>query len=74
MNLTVMISGSCDYLALPYTSPLNQVTPPYELLETSLEHPFVTKLEKVNKQANSSIINKFKNNYINGGYNRVKPK
>ena len=44
MNLTVMISGSCDYLALPYTSPLNQVIPPYELLETSLEHPFVTKL------------------------------
>ena len=54
MNLTVMISGSCDYLALPYTSPLNQVTPPYELLETSLEH------------INSSIINKFRNNYITG--------
>jgi len=27
----------------------NQVTPPYELLETSLEHTFVTKLEKVNE-------------------------
>jgi len=50
MNLTVMISGNCDYLALPYSSPLkNQVTPPYELLETSLEHTFVTKLEKVNE-------------------------
>jgi len=50
MNLTVMISGSCDYLALSYTSPLkNQVAPPYELLETSLEHIFVTKLEKVNE-------------------------
>jgi len=49
MNLTVMISGSCDYLALSYTLPLkNQVTPPYELLETSLEHTFVIKLEKVN--------------------------
>jgi len=49
MNLTIMISGSCDYLALSYTSPLkNQVTPPYELLETSLEHTFVTKLENVN--------------------------
>jgi len=49
MNLIVMISGSCDYLALPYTSPLkNQVTP-HELLETSLEHTFVTKLEKVNE-------------------------
>jgi len=49
MNLTVMISGSYDYLALPYTSPLkNQVTPPYQLLETSLEHTFVTKLKKVN--------------------------
>jgi len=50
MNLTVMISGSCDYLALLYTSPLtNQVTPPYELLETSFEHTFVTKVEKVNE-------------------------
>jgi len=37
------------YLSLPNTSPLKyQVTPPYELLETSLEHTFVTKLEKVN--------------------------
>jgi len=50
MNLTVMISRSCDYLALSYTSPLkNQVTPPYELLETSLEHTLVTKLKKVNE-------------------------
>jgi len=63
MNLTVMISGSCDYLALPCTSPLNQVTPPYELLETSLEHTFVTKLETSVKQINSSIINKFRNKY-----------
>jgi len=66
MNLTVMISGSCDYLALSYTSPLNQVTPPYELLETSLEHTFVAKLETSMKHINSSIINKFKNNYITG--------
>jgi len=37
------------YLSLSYTSPLKyQVTPAYELLETSLEHTFVTKLEKVN--------------------------
>ena len=43
MNLTVMISGSCDYLALPYTSPI--------------------------KHINSSIINKFRLNYITGGYN-----
>jgi len=63
MNLTVMTSGSCDYLALLYTSPLNQVTPPYELLGTSLEHTFVTKLETSMKQINSSIINKFKNKY-----------
>ena len=55
------------YLSLSYTSPLKyQVTPAYELLETSLEHPFVTKLEKVNKQANSSIINKFRFNHIIG--------
>jgi len=34
---------------LPNTSPLKyQVTPPYELLATSLEHTFVIKLEKVN--------------------------
>ena len=71
MNLTVMISGSCDYLAFPYTLPLkNQVTTPHELLETSLEHTFVTKLEKKSiKHINSSIINKCKNNYITGGYN-----
>ena len=57
MNLTVMIYGSCDYLALPYTSPLeNQVTP-YELVETSLEQTFVTKLEKIN-QTHKCIDNK----------------
>jgi len=58
MNLTVMIYGSCDYLALPYTLPLeNQVTPPYELLETSLEQTFVTKLTKIN-QTHKCIDNK----------------
>jgi len=70
MNLTVMISGSCDYLALPYSLPLkNQVTPSYELLETSLEHTFVTKLEKVN-ETHKFINNKQVQEQLhNRGYN-----
>jgi len=64
-----MISGSCDYLALPYFSPWNQVTPPYELLETSLEHTFVTKLEKVN-ETHKCINNKQVQEQLhNRGYN-----
>jgi hypothetical protein len=43
--------GVCDYLATPYTSPLNQVTPPLELLE----YRFIKQLllnckESTNKQ------------------------
>jgi len=69
MNLIVMISGSCDYLALSYSSSLNQVTPPYELLETSLEHTFVTKLEKVN-ETHKFINNKQVQEQLhNRGYN-----
>jgi len=70
MNLTIMISGSCDYLALSYSSPLkNQVTSHYELLETSLEHTFVTKLEKVN-ETHKFINNKqVKEQLHNRGYN-----
>jgi len=50
MNLTISISGSCDYLSFTvvYFAFGTQVTPPYELLGTSLEHTFVTKLAKVN--------------------------
>jgi len=55
------------YLAVSYTSPLKyQVTPPYKLLETSIEQTFVTKLETSMKHINSSIINQFRNNYILG--------
>jgi len=50
MNLTVEISGSCDYLSFTavHFAFGTQVTPPYELLGTSLEHTFATKLEKFN--------------------------
>jgi len=70
MNLTFMIFGSCDYLALSYTSPLkNQVTPPYELLEHHLNTHLLLNWKKSMKHISSSIINKCRNNYITGGCN-----
>jgi len=76
MNLTIMIYGSCDYLSLNAVNFAFEI-PSHSSLWTfgiPLEQKIVTKMEKVNKQANLSIINKCKFNYITRGYNWVKPK
>jgi len=69
MNLTVL-----DFweLWLPITYVVHfafefQVTTSLWTFGIPLDYTIVTKLEKVNKQENSSIINKFRFNYIIGG-------
>jgi len=53
MNLTVMISGSCDYLSLNvvHFAFESQITPPYELLEYHLnKHLLLNCKSSTNKQ------------------------
>jgi len=59
MNLTVMISGSCDYLSLTVVHFAFEITSHsfFWTFGIPLEQAFVTKLEKVKKQTNSLIIN-----------------
>jgi hypothetical protein len=65
MNLTVMVSGSVDYLShMSYTSSLRfKSLLPYELLEYHLITQLILNWKKSTKQTNSSIINKCKIHY-----------